>query len=592
MISSYYIVGWYWFLVATITSIPKGHKSSPRRTITPSVSAFARDLLRLSGTPGLSLGIVYLDGPNKLEEEYGTWGMMTEDGDKVTQEIVFNVGSCSKAFVSAAMGILIDDFEHGRNKTPLPPDIKSLSWKTKIHHLLPEWELMDPVASRMANIQDILSHVSGLSRHDFMLSDQDTSLSVLPRMRHLKPAYEFREKNSYNNMMYLVGARIVTKYADMDFIEFVRQRIFEPLNMSTSTYFAEPAKRSGLLSHAFGEQSRRIPFWFEGQEELFAGPGGVLSSAVDMNKWLAMLLNGGINPRTNKTVIPKAALDAATVAHSVMFNRAPLPELSIVGYGMGWTRQSYRGHEVIAHAGNMHGYSAYMAFFPWDGFGLVALSNMDGNDDNGRRLAPSDVPFAIMTRATDSVLGLRSSSSTDSHIDLVSRDLTRMDPFLVQPVTQNLSATPPLPIHMYEGTYTHPAYGSFTLCSSSSTTPQCQSVLATFSSVYPNLSASDLVASWPRFWTKQLHLQPGSGNEFSVRVTRIFPKGYGSNTRPFEQRQPYEAFSGEFVLEAGHVKGLAMPQGFQALPDLDFDSNGNIADNAQVYFRRIQAEQL
>jgi len=59
----------------------------------------------------------------------------------------------------------MDDFEHGRNVTPLPPTLTEFSWHTPVQDILPgEWKLMDEWASRKANLKDILSHVSGLPR--------------------------------------------------------------------------------------------------------------------------------------------------------------------------------------------------------------------------------------------------------------------------------------------------------------------------------------------------------------------------------------------------------------------------------------------
>jgi hypothetical protein len=67
--------------------------------------------------------------------------------------------------VSASLGILIDDFAHGRNSTPLPAGLSTLTWQTKVANILPgAWKLMDPWASEKANLIDILTHVSGLSR--------------------------------------------------------------------------------------------------------------------------------------------------------------------------------------------------------------------------------------------------------------------------------------------------------------------------------------------------------------------------------------------------------------------------------------------
>lgn len=42
------------------------------------------------------------------------------------------------------MGLLISDFVHGRNTTPLPPGLSTFTWDTKVAHLLPdEWALQD-----------------------------------------------------------------------------------------------------------------------------------------------------------------------------------------------------------------------------------------------------------------------------------------------------------------------------------------------------------------------------------------------------------------------------------------------------------------
>ena len=77
----------------------------------------------------------------------------------------FYLASCSKAFLSTAFGILIDDFAYGRNNTPLPHGVDELSWLTKVKDLLPgEWGLMDDWANEKANIRDILGHVSGVPR--------------------------------------------------------------------------------------------------------------------------------------------------------------------------------------------------------------------------------------------------------------------------------------------------------------------------------------------------------------------------------------------------------------------------------------------
>jgi CubicO group peptidase (beta-lactamase class C family) len=80
---------------------------------------------------------------------------------------LIDIASCSKAFTATAFGLLIDDFIHGRNATPLPNGLTKLTWDTKVKDLLPsdEWNLMDSWAEEKASVRDILSHVSGFPRY-------------------------------------------------------------------------------------------------------------------------------------------------------------------------------------------------------------------------------------------------------------------------------------------------------------------------------------------------------------------------------------------------------------------------------------------
>jgi hypothetical protein len=76
----------------------------------------------------------------------------------------------SKAFTATALGLVMDDFAHGRNVTPLPEGLASFTWDTKPKDLLPnDWKLMDEDASQHARVRDILAHVSGLQKSVYIL---------------------------------------------------------------------------------------------------------------------------------------------------------------------------------------------------------------------------------------------------------------------------------------------------------------------------------------------------------------------------------------------------------------------------------------
>ncbi|KAI0271642.1 beta-lactamase/transpeptidase-like protein [Gloeopeniophorella convolvens] len=252
----------------------------PQPILTPEFTRAIQEILDSYGVPGLTLAVVRRDGPTEL----GAWGIKSEDGAGMTTDTLFNIGSCSKAFLSIAMGILIDDFAHGRNATPLPPSVTSLTWESKLADILPDdWELMDPWASKKASLIDILSHVSGMPRHDLSYMGNESTRGLTRNLRNLRPLYELREKYEYNNQMFMVGSHVISLYSGMRFRDFARERIFEPLGMNLSTYSMDEAIRSGKATETWTSFGRLIPSWLkEEYVDLVAGPGGVVSNVEEL----------------------------------------------------------------------------------------------------------------------------------------------------------------------------------------------------------------------------------------------------------------------------------------------------------------------
>ena len=84
---------------------------------------------------------------------------------RAVKKTLMFLASCSKAFLSASVGILMDDFAQGRNNTPLPPGVPRFDWYTPVKDILPDdWQLMDDWATQRATVRDVLSHQSGLPR--------------------------------------------------------------------------------------------------------------------------------------------------------------------------------------------------------------------------------------------------------------------------------------------------------------------------------------------------------------------------------------------------------------------------------------------
>ncbi|KAJ7201961.1 beta-lactamase/transpeptidase-like protein [Mycena rebaudengoi] len=457
---------------ASDTQIPLNIGLHRGKVISDEFSTYIRNRTRTLNISGLALGVLRPDG----QVEYGSWGNRTEEGDPVTPATVFNIGSCSKVFLPAALGILMQDFAIGKNKTALPSTVSTFDWDTKMQDLLPEeW---------MANLKDLLSHVTGLPYYDLSYAPSDTAQDNVLRIRHLRAAYELREHYEYNNIMYVTDT--------LDYLAVIEQRIMQLLGM---------AFNSGNLTQVWTTGGRRIPFYLpERSADMFAGAGGL--------KWVKLHLSGGVDAATSVSLIPSSTFDLATSVQSIALPKGNAAN-SLVAYGMGWSRNSYRGHEVVKHNGGAPGVAAWVAFYPHDNFGLVIL-------DNSKVSTTSEIEHAV----ADRILGL----STEP---LTPESTLQSSPSEVSPNgALRSSSSPPLDLFEYTGTYMNPGYGNITICARESTSSVCRTVVNDFETVDRG-TGHRLGASHIRF----THV---SENSFALATINLYINGYGADKTPFE----------------------------------------------------------
>ncbi|EPS99304.1 hypothetical protein FOMPIDRAFT_1164237 [Fomitopsis schrenkii] len=570
-------------------------ESKTKHAITPELSQYITDSLTSANIPGISLGVVHASGSNgdPPDIELGSWGRKTEDGDgnDLTPDTLFDIASCSKAFLASAVGILMEDFAQGRNVTPLPAGITVFDWETKLVDLLPdEWALEDEWASTKANVRDALSHVTGMPRHDFSYGPEDTLSGIIQNLRNLRPAYELRQKWSYNNQMFMLGAYLISKYADKPYTGFASERLFGPMNMSTTTFRPDTARKTGLLTQTWTKFGRRVPFGFpEDVVELVAGPGGIISSAADLTKWLAVLLNNGVDPASNKTIIPRSAFEEITTAHSVMQGKPSFPEMSIWGYGLGWWRFSYQGHNIVAHTGGIPGISTLVVFLPDDGLGIVVLANADGKDAAN---------MAIVLKIIEDVLDLKRVDrrvTTDATGKAVfEEELLALERFAAQKGGPNAAVEPlPVDLESLSGTYTNPGYGTIALCTAQSTSPHCRTVLASFAPFIKRVSSPELYAAWPRILSSHVWLTHSTAAEFSVLITSLFPEGYGANTTAFETSESGESEARAVFVVGGagektEVHGFGIEIDAEAVEARKRAGARDVRDWSDAWFERVK----
>lgn len=329
--------------------------------------------------PALSVAIVE-DGEVVFSRGYGVCRVGGES--QVTDETVFAIGSCSKSFTSTAMGLLVSQ--------------KELHWDDPVRRHLPDFELFDPFVTREVTIRDLLAHRTGLKLADLLWSKGEfTSDEIMRRLKHVKPKRSFRDRFTYNNLMYLTAGRILEQRTDNSWDEVIDRSILQPLEMQSTSTFC-PADREIAWPHHETEGATK-PIELERDFAVSIAPAGALwSTAADMAKWIRWNLSAG-----RDDVHPAIHTDALTEMQSpqsvipVRNQGTTYPRKEYASHGLGWFVEDYRGRKLVRNSGSSNGYISWVSMLPEEDFGFVILSNSHRTWIN----------FALHLRILDEYLG-------------------------------------------------------------------------------------------------------------------------------------------------------------------------------------------
>ncbi|KAJ7321670.1 beta-lactamase/transpeptidase-like protein, partial [Mycena albidolilacea] len=555
------------FYVPLVASAALNRRSGGAQILTPAVDVFINKLFTEWNSPGgAAVAVVRMDGQGRWLVETKGYGFAKADGTKVGPETMFAIGSNSKLFDVLATGLLISN----ESLTP------QISWDTTIASVIPNWKLLDTVASAQSTITDLMAHRTGLPAHDFAyFLNNDSIPAVIERAQYLKPSLGFRAAAQYNNIMYAVLSYFPTTLlpGNPPFARYVAEHILGPLGLNSTTYSFASANKTEGMADGFARDglnisrspldagtTRIVPFLFPTETEdgnSVSGAGGLLSNAIDMARWLQMLLADGRNPDTNATIIPPAVLDTLATGFSVWVGNSDsgqfpdAPELSPATYSGGQSQMAYRGHLMLEHEGALPGYHSRITRFPDDGAGVAILTNDDAFGPVMKEI--------IKYRLADEIFGLQP-------VDWDSRYQAAIQQLELAGGTRTptpANASLPFELSAMLGTYRNLGYGAdIELCApaAKSPSPACAALVTRLNSTFPaQLAAADLVWAWNRVLADYVTLTHFDGAVFNVSGSWI-AMPTGDPTAPF---WPYdtklESNVAEFALDGrGKVAGFGL----------------------------------
>lgn len=389
-------------------------------------------------TPGFAIAIVQED---QIVYAKGFGFKDVENQVPVTENTLFAIGSSSKAFTSAILGVLRKE--------------EKIDFDARPGKYIPELRFYEPWMNEQITVKDLMAHRTGLPRHDFswFMFPSESKSELIKRIEFQEPFTGLRQQWYYNNWMFFLQGEIGARLTGKSWEQNVKELFFDKLDMTRSNFripeMEKDADKSFGYSVDLDGKTKRMDYY----NIAAMGPAGAINSSVsEMSNWLITWINGG--KFKGEQIIPEDYVKDAMSAQMVVGASTPSkehPDVQFSNYGYGWFLTSYRGHYRVEHGGNIDGFSASASFFPTDSLGIIVLTNQNG----------SPLPNVVRNMVADRMLNLE---PADWLGEAVKRFNDAKEAQAKAKAASYSTASPPRTkpsriLAEYTGSYEHPGYG-------------------------------------------------------------------------------------------------------------------------------------
>ena len=317
---------------------------------------------------GVAVAVVK-DGKIIHQKGYGIQSI--ESRKKVNENTNFGIASNSKAFTTTALAILVEDGK--------------ISWTDKVIKHIPEFKMYNDYVTQNFNIQDLLTHRSGLSLGigDLMFFPDGSDFTIndiISSFQHFTPVSAFRTKFDYDNLLYLVAGEVIARVSGSPWEEFIKERIFGPLEMENSyaslTFIKDKDNVASPHLNVNKKLSLTDPERWD-PKKINGAAGGIYSNVNDIANWMLVNLNKGkYGDNLEKQLFSEVSQQEIWKIHTTTnVNRNPRYNSHFAGYGLGWGLTDVNGYMVVSHTGGLIGMLSKTLLVPDLNLGIIVLTN-------------------------------------------------------------------------------------------------------------------------------------------------------------------------------------------------------------------------
>lgn len=363
------------------------------------VDSLVTDAMGKMNVAGTAVAIVK-DGKIIHNKGYGIKSATTKE--KVNEHTQFAIASNSKAFTTTALALLV---EEGKIK-----------WTDRVIDHIPEFKMYNSYVTENFNIQDLLTHRSGmgLGIGDLMFFPDGSDFTIddlLSSFQHFEPVSAFRTKFDYDNLLYLVAGELIARKSGMTWEAFIQTRIFNPLGMDNSYPSLDlVTDKSNLASPhttAYGAMKALPDF----KEMINGAAGGIYANVDDLTQWMLLHLNkGAYGEQLKDTLFSVESQNEMWMIHTTTpTNRNPRYNSHFSGYGLGWGLTDVKGNMEVSHTGGLPGMLSRTVLIPDLNLGIVVLTNTEPGG--------AGVFAGVSRTLVDSYLGLDNYGWIDRYVE-------------------------------------------------------------------------------------------------------------------------------------------------------------------------------